>query len=58
MSEAVKATNLILRRDRLVVASGLLLITGLSWAYLVYLAWDMQRMDMGMAMPQTQAWGR
>lgn len=51
----------ILRRDRLVVLSGLALITALAWAYLIYLARDMQHMDMGMdmdmAMPQMAAWG-
>jgi predicted metal-binding membrane protein len=47
----------ILRRDRLAVLSGLTVITLLAWAYLVYLAWDMQHMDMDMAMPQMQSWG-
>lgn len=47
----------ILRRDRLAVLSGLTVITLLAWTYLAYLAWDMQHMDMEMAMPQMQAWG-
>jgi predicted metal-binding membrane protein len=47
----------ILRRDRLVLAASLTVLTLLAWAYLLYLAWDMQHMDMEMAMPQMQAWG-
>ncbi|MDA0204140.1 MAG: DUF2182 domain-containing protein [Acidobacteria bacterium] len=47
----------ILRRDRLVLAASLTVLTLLAWAYLLYLAWDMKQMDMEMAMPQMQAWG-
>jgi predicted metal-binding membrane protein len=52
----------LLKRDRYWVLGGLTAITLLSWAYLIYLAQDMARMDMPMdmgmsaAMPQTQAW--
>ena len=53
-----EVTQNVLRRDRIVVLSGLALITVLSWAYVVSLASDTQNMDMGaeMAMPRMQAW--
>jgi predicted metal-binding membrane protein len=49
----------VLRRDRIIVLSGLALITALSWAYVASLASDMRNMEMAteMAMPQMQAWG-
>lgn len=47
----------LLKRDRIFVVSGLVAIAALAWAYIIYLARDMQHMDMGMAMPQMQAWG-
>jgi predicted metal-binding membrane protein len=49
----------VLRRDRIVVLSGLALITTLSWAYMSSLASEMRNMDMGaeMTMPRMQAWG-
>ena len=47
----------LLKRDRTIVVSGLVFISALAWAYIVYLAWDMKKMDMGMAMPLMQAWG-
>jgi predicted metal-binding membrane protein len=52
----------IVRRDRIVVLSGLAAITALSWVYVVSLASDMQSMntaDMGtqMTLPRMQAWG-
>jgi len=47
----------VLRRDRAVVLAGLAGITSLAWIYLVYLAWEMGRMEMEMAMPQMQNWG-
>jgi predicted metal-binding membrane protein len=47
------------RRGRIVVLSGLALITALSWAYVGALASDMRNMDVGaeMTMPRMQAWG-
>jgi predicted metal-binding membrane protein len=54
MSSGV-AEKTVLRRDRIVVLSGLVVITLLSWAYVASLASDMQNMEM--AMPQMQAWG-
>ena len=50
----------VLRRDRVVVLSGLALITALSWAYVYSLAAGMRNMDemgMEMAVPRMQAWG-
>ncbi len=45
----------VLRRDRAVVVSGLCAVAALAWAYTVYLAQDMGKMDM--AMPNMQSWG-
>jgi predicted metal-binding membrane protein len=49
----------VLRRDRIVVLSGLALITALSWIYVSSPASDTQDMSMDaeMAMPHIQAWG-
>ena len=49
----------VLRRDRIVVLSGLAVITTLSWAYMSSLASEMRNMAMGaeMALPRMQAWG-
>ncbi|MGH3089900.1 MAG: DUF2182 domain-containing protein [Rubrobacteraceae bacterium] len=55
MSSEVAET--VLRRDRIIVLSGLAVIAVLSWAYTAYLARDAQNMEMGMAMPRMQAWG-
>ena len=63
MREAVTAIESVLRRDRLVLGTGLAVLTLLAWSYLAYLAWDMQHMDMSdpnmdmnMAMPTMRAW--
>lgn len=57
----VGVTNLeaVLKRDRMVVLGSLLVISALAWAYMVYLAWGMKDMEMGMemAMPRMQVWG-
>ena len=52
------ALEAILKRDRMIVLSGLIGISVLSWAYIVHLAYTMGSMDMGMdmAMPRMQAW--
>ena len=57
MSSGVAETAL--RRDRIVVLSGLALIITLAWAYVSSLASDMRNMEMAteIAMPQMQAWG-
>ena len=44
------------RRDRLAVLAGLAGVVALSWAYLVYLAIDMQMVGMEMSMPRLQTW--
>ena len=54
--------EVVLRRDRIVVLSGLAAITALSWVYVVSLASDVQSMNMGdmgtqMTLPRMQAWG-
>jgi predicted metal-binding membrane protein len=48
-----------LRRDRIIVLSGLAAITALSWVYVLSLTSDMRHMEMGaeMAMPRMHAWG-
>lgn len=53
------ALEAVLKRDRLVVLGGLLGISALAWAYIVYLAWDMRHMRMAtdMAMPRMQMLG-
>src|SRR5687768_16326757 len=38
--------EVVLRRDRLIVLGGLVGISALAWAYLGYMAWEMEAMDM------------
>ncbi len=47
------------RRDRFIVILGLIAVAALAWAYMFYLAWGMNGMDMGaeMAMSQMTTWG-
>jgi predicted metal-binding membrane protein len=54
-----EVTENVLRRDRIIVLSGLAAITALSWVYVLSVASDMRNMEMGaeMAMPRMQAWG-
>ena len=49
----------IIKKDRIIVISGLAGISLLAWAYMVYLAWGVQNMDivLEMSKPQTQSWG-
>ena len=50
----------VLRRDRTIVLSGIMVIAGLAWAYTVYRAQalsDMNSVGMGMSMPNVQSWG-
>jgi predicted metal-binding membrane protein len=48
----------VLRRDRLIVLAGLVGISALAWAYLGYMAWEMEAMNMAMqmAMPHMRVW--
>ncbi|PKB78774.1 MAG: hypothetical protein BZY88_16685 [SAR202 cluster bacterium Io17-Chloro-G9] len=46
----------LLKRDRAVVVAGIVGVTALAWAYLVYLAQTMNGMGSGMAMAQLQSW--
>ena len=63
--QAMTSLEAILRRDRAIVLVGVVGVSVLAWAYLFYLAWDMQRtmddssvqMGIGMAMSQVRAWG-
>ena len=48
------ASLMLVKRDRLILAASLTTITLLAWAYTIYLARDMQGMDM--TMPTMQAW--
>ena len=45
-----------MKRDRLVVAVGIVGLTALAWAYLVYLAQGMGGMDSGVMMAQMRSW--
>jgi predicted metal-binding membrane protein len=47
--------EIVLRRDRIVVAAGLLIIAGMAWAYVAHLAAPMHG-ELAMAMPQAKAW--
>jgi predicted metal-binding membrane protein len=63
--QAASSLEAVLRRDRVIVLVGLIGVTILAWAYMLYLAWDMQRsmsvdsMEMGMSMASAQLrpWG-
>jgi predicted metal-binding membrane protein len=55
----VTTLETVLRRDRVIVTAGLVLVAGLGWVYLAYLVRRMAGMDMspGIAMPQMRTWG-
>ena len=47
----------VLKRDRAIVISGIVCIAAISWAYMLYLGWGMDKsMGMEMAMPRMQGW--
>jgi len=46
----------VLKRDRVLVVAGIVGITALAWAYMVYLAQTMNGIGSGMAMAQLQSW--
>ena len=52
------ALEAVLRRDRVIVLGGLVVISALAWAYLGYMAWEMGAVDMAMqmAMPRMRVW--
>lgn len=59
-------TETIFKRDRAIVSAGLVGVTALSWAYMIYMAWDMSAsmnlggemgISMDMAMPDLRPWG-
>lgn len=45
----------VLRRDRWIILAGLVAVASLAWGYTIYLAGNMQKIDM--TMPHMQAWG-
>ena len=51
--QRVSPVEAFLKRDRAVVLGGLIAIAGLAWAYMLYLAQDMD----SMTIPYTQFWG-
>ena len=53
---AASPIETILRRDRIVVAVGIVAVAGLAWAYLVFLVQDNNGMGMSMAMAQLKTW--
>ena len=57
--QTVTPLESVLKRDRAMVVSGLLLIAALAWGYTVYLARGVGGSDVGtsMAMPNMQSWG-
>lgn len=60
--QPITSVQRVVRQDRAIVMVGLVGITTLAWAYVVYLSWDMRGMDMaamstGMAMAQEMPWG-
>jgi predicted metal-binding membrane protein len=59
--EQATPLEVVLKRDRIVVAAGLAGVVAVAWAYVFYLAWDIRGMatnslDAAMAMPQMQSW--
>ena len=56
MSQSESSIESLLKRDRFVVVAGVVGLTALAWAYLVYLARDMGGMDSGMVMAQMRSW--
>lgn len=48
-----------LKRDRTILLGGLVVVTGLSWAYLLHMAWDLNdviRSHTSAAMPSVHSW--
>ena len=58
LSPSAASLDALLRRDRTVIAVGLLAVTALAWVYIIYLASRMGGMEGAeMAMPRVEAWG-
>ena len=55
---AASITESVLKRDRLIVIAGLVMVVLVAWIYMIMLAFDMQNMNMSMemSMPQMQTW--
>lgn len=51
------ALEAVLKRDRIVVVSGVIGIALLAWAYTAHMAWYMHGDSMDMTRPQMQVWG-
>jgi predicted metal-binding membrane protein len=62
MAQANTSLESVLKQDRAIVLSGLVMVVVLAWAYIGYLAWDLQRsmslssVQMGMSMAQLRPW--
>jgi predicted metal-binding membrane protein len=56
VTQSESSVESLLKRDRWVVAVGIVGLTALAWAYLVYLARDPGGMDQGMMMAQMRSW--
>jgi predicted metal-binding membrane protein len=54
---SASVTERVLKRDRMIVIAGLVMVVLVVWIYMFILALDMQTMSMEMSMPQMQAWG-
>ena len=49
--------EMVLKRDRAIVITGISGISVTAWAYMFYLAFDMRNLGHEMSMPQIQSWG-
>ena len=49
----------VFKRDRIIVISGIAVVSILAWMYMIYLVWGMKNLDMGMEMsgPHLHSWG-
>lgn len=49
----------VFKRDRIIVISGIAVVSMLAWMYMIYMAWGMKNVNMGMEMsgPHMQPWG-
>jgi predicted metal-binding membrane protein len=45
-----KPIEAVFKRDRIIVVSGIAVVSVLAWIHLLYLAWGMKNLDMGMEM--------